>query len=204
MVLSVVTGILFGVVPAWQASRPELQNTLKDNTRGSTGDGQRHFARAGLVLAEVSISLVLLVGAGLLFRSLMTLVDMPMGFTTSRMLTMSVAPTGENYRSPGAFLGYWDRVVERVSAIPGVEKVALTGGLPMGGNMSILAYQPDNKPEVPLQSAAGDELRRYRPGLFRHDGDSAAKRARIHPAGRHARPADDHHQRRDGAPRFSE
>ena len=89
--------MLFGVVPAWQASRPELQSTLKDNTRGSTGDGQRHFARAGLVLAEVSISLVLLVGAGLLFRSLMTLVDMPMGFTTSRMLTMSVAPTGENY-----------------------------------------------------------------------------------------------------------
>ena len=47
LVLSVVTGMLFGVVPAWQASRPELQNTLKDNTRGSTGDGQRHLARAG-------------------------------------------------------------------------------------------------------------------------------------------------------------
>ena len=61
LVLSVITGVLFGVVPAWQASRPELQNTLKDNTRGSTGDGQRHVARAGLVLAEVSISLVLLV-----------------------------------------------------------------------------------------------------------------------------------------------
>ncbi len=105
LILSVVTGVLFGVVPAWQASRPELQNTLKDNTRGATGDGQRHLARAGLVLAEVSISLVLLVGAGLLFRSLMTLVDMPMGFTTSRMLTMSVAPTGENYRSPGSIRG---------------------------------------------------------------------------------------------------
>jgi len=150
LLISIVTGVLFGVVPAWQASRPELQNTLKDNTRGATGDGQRHFARAGLVLAEVSISLVLLVGAGLLFRSLMTLVDMPMGFTTSRMLTMSVAPTGENYRSPGQFMAYWDRVIERVSAVPGVEKVALTGYVPTGGGMSILAYQPDNKPEVPF------------------------------------------------------
>lgn len=149
LLLSVATGLLFGVVPAWQASRPELQSTLKDNTRGSTGDGQRHFARAGLVLAEVSISLVLLVGAGLLFRSLMTLTDMPMGFNTSRMLTMSVAPTGENYRSPGQFLAYWDRVVERVGAIPGVEKVALTGSVPMGGGMSILAFQPDHKPIVP-------------------------------------------------------
>jgi len=166
VVLSVVTGILFGVVPAWQASRPELQNTLKDNTRGSTGDGQRHFARAGLVLAEVSISLVLLVGAGLLFRSLMTLVDMPMGFTTSRMLTMSVAPTGENYRSPGAFLGYWDRVVERVSAIPGVEKVALTGGLPMSGSLSVLAYQPDNKPEVPFNQQPVTNYVDSGPGYF--------------------------------------
>ena len=150
LLLSIVTGVLFGVVPAWQASRPELQSTLKDNTRGSTGDGQRHFARAGLVLAEVSICLVLLVGAGLLFRSLMTLVDMPMGFTTSRMLTMSVAPTGENYRSPGAFRAYWDRVQERVKAVPGVERVALTGYVPTGGGMSVLAYQPDNKPELPF------------------------------------------------------
>jgi putative ABC transport system permease protein len=146
---SVVTGLLFGLVPAWQASRPELQNTLKDNTRGSTGDGQRHLARAGLVLAEVSISLVLLVGAGLLFRSLMTLVDMPMGFTTSRMLTMSVAPTGENYRSPGQFQAYWDRVLERVQAVPGVERVALTGSLPLGGGLAIISFQPDNKPPMP-------------------------------------------------------
>ena len=150
VLLSVITGLLFGLVPAWQASRPELQNTLKDNTRGSTGDGQRHLARSGLVLAEVSICLVLLVGAGLLFRSLMTLVDMPMGFTTSRMLTMSVAPTGESYRSPGQFQAYWERVLERVNGVPGVEKVALTGALPMGGGMSVLAYQPDNKPEVPF------------------------------------------------------
>ena len=149
LALSVITGVLFGVVPAWQASRPELQHTLKDNTRGATGDGQRHLARAGLILAEVSISLVLLVGAGLLFRSLMTLVDQPMGFSTSRMLTMSVAPAGEDYRSPGAFLAYWERVVERVRGIPGVEKVALTGGLPMGGGMSVLGYQPDNKPAMP-------------------------------------------------------
>jgi putative ABC transport system permease protein len=124
LLLSIVTGVLFGVGPAWQASRPELQSTLKDNTRGSTGDGQRHFARAGLVLAEVSICLVLLVGAGLLFRSLMTLVDMPMGFTTSRMLTMSVAPTGDSYRSAGAMRAYWTAVQERLSSVPGVERVA--------------------------------------------------------------------------------
>ena len=148
LVLSIATGILFGVVPAWHASRPDVQATLKDHARGATGDGQRHLARAGLILAEVSISLVLFVGAGLLFRSLMTLIDMPLGFNTSRLLTMSVAPTGEGYRSPGQLLAYWDGVLERVRAIPGVEKVALTGAIPMGGGISVLTFQPDNTPQV--------------------------------------------------------
>lgn len=149
LMLSMITGILFGVVPAWRASKPQLQNTLKDHTRGATGDGHQHVARAGLVMAEVAISLVLLVGAGLLFRSLMTLMDMPLGFTTSRMLTMAVAPTGENYRSPGQFLGYWNQVLERVRAIPGVEQVALSGSVPLGGGIGILTFQPEGKPEMP-------------------------------------------------------
>ena len=108
VVLSIFTGLLFGVVPAWQASRPELQNTLKDATRGTTGDGHRHLARMGLVLAEVSLSLMLLVGAGLLFRSLMNLLDVPLGFSSARITTTQVAPTGEGYRDAGAD----DRVLE--------------------------------------------------------------------------------------------
>jgi len=166
MVLSMITGVLFGVVPAWQASKPELQNTLKDNTRGTTGDGNRHIARAGLVLAEVSISLVLLVGAGLLFRSLMTLMDMPLGFTTSRMVTMTVAPTGENYRSPGQFLGYWSRVLERVRAVPGVEQVALSSSLPLGGGISVLSFQAEGKPEVPPNQQPLSYYVEASPGYF--------------------------------------
>ncbi len=166
LVLSMITGVLFGVVPAWQASKPELQSTLKDNTRGSTGDGHRHVARAGLVLAEVSISLVLLVGAGLLFRSLMTLMDMPLGFATSRMLTMAVAPTGENYRSPGQFLGYWNRVLERVRAVPGVEQVALSSRLPLGGGISVLSFQPEGQPEMPPSQQPLTNLVDASPGYF--------------------------------------
>ncbi|MEY4636653.1 MAG: hypothetical protein RJA55_2451 [Acidobacteriota bacterium] len=164
--LSLVTGVLFGVVPAWQASKPQLQSTLKDNTRGATGDGHQHLARAGLVLAEVSISLVLLVGAGLLFRSLMTLMDTPLGFTTSRMLTMAVAPTGENYRSPGQFLGYWQQVLERVRAVPGVEQVALSSMLPLGGGISVMSFQPEGKPEVPPNRQPLSHYVDISPGYF--------------------------------------
>jgi putative ABC transport system permease protein len=147
--LSVITGLLFGVVPAAQASRPELQQTLKDQARGTTGDGARHVARSGLVLAEVAFSLVLLIGAGLLFRSLISLLDVPLGFRAGGVVTMQVAPFGENFRAEEHFISYWDSVLQRVGAIPGVEAVALTDMLPLGGNMSIVSFQVGGRPEVP-------------------------------------------------------
>lgn len=164
--LSVVTGLLFGLAPAWQASRPELQLALKDNARGATGDGQRHLARAALVLVEVSLSLVLLVGAGLLIRSMMTLLDVPLGFTTGRVLTMQMAPTGEQYQSPGQLIGYWDRVLERARAVPGVESVALTTAVPMGGSISVVAFGIEGRPQVPLNQMPLSNYLEVSPGYF--------------------------------------
>lgn len=164
--LSVVTGLLFGVVPAWQSSRPELQRTLKDATRGTTGDGHRHFARMALVLAEVSLSLVLLVGAGLLFRSLMNLLDVPLGFSSARITTMQVAPTGEGYREPAQALAYWEQVQDRLQSIPGVERVALTNTVPMGGSLSILSYNVSGKPELPPNQSPLSHFAGVSPGYF--------------------------------------
>ncbi len=147
--LSLVTGVLFGAVPAWQASRPELQQALNESARGSTADGHRQYVRSGLVLAEVALSLVLLVGAGLLFRSLMTLLDTPLGFTTDRVLTMQMAPTGDSYRTPGQLIGYWERVLERAAAVPGVEAATLTTGLPMTGGRTLIAFNVEGRPQVP-------------------------------------------------------
>ena len=166
VLLAVVGGVL-GVVPAWQASRPELQSALKESSRGTTGDGHRQYARAGLVLAEVSLSLVLLVGAGLLFRSLMTLIDMPLGFVTDRVLTMQVAPTGENYRSPGPLITYWTTVLERAQAVPGVEAVALTTGLPMSGGRSLIAFNVEGRPQAPLSQQPLAFWVEVSPGYFR-------------------------------------
>ncbi len=153
MGLSIITGLLFGVVPAWQASRPALQSTLKDATRGTTGDGTRHIARMGLVLAEVSLSLILLVGAGLLFRSLLHLLDVPLGFQSARVTTMQVAPTGENYRSAGQAIAYWEQVQERVAAVPGVERASLTNTVPMSGSFSLVAYNASGKAPLPPNQA---------------------------------------------------
>ena len=166
MALSLVTGILFGVGPAWQASRPHLQSTLKDATRGTTGEGSRQLARMGLVLAEVAISLVLLVGAGLLFRSLTTLLDVPLGFTTSGVMTMQVAPTGESYRAPGHYISYWDRVLESVRAVPGVKAAALSGSAPMASGMSVLAFQIAGRPELPMHQSPLSHVLEVSPGYF--------------------------------------
>lgn len=164
--LSVITGVLFGVGPAWQASRPQLQSTLKDAARGTTGEGSRQLARMGLVLVEVALSLVLLVGAGLLFRSLMTLLDVPLGFTTSGVMTMQVAPTGENYRAPGHFISYWNRVLENVRAVPGVKAAALSASAPMTPGMSVLGFQVAGRPEVPLHQSPIGHYLEVSPGYF--------------------------------------
>jgi len=117
-------------------------------------------------MAEVSLSLVLLVGAGLLFRSLMTLLDMPLGFTTDRMLTVQMAPTGENYRSPGQHIGYWDRVLEQSAAVTGVEAVALTSGLPMTSGRSIIAFNVEGRPQLPLSQQSLAFRVEVSPGYF--------------------------------------
>jgi putative ABC transport system permease protein len=164
--LSLITGVLFGVGPAWQASRPQLQATLKDATRGTTGEGTRHLARMGLVLAEVALSLVLLVGAGLLFRSLLTLMDVPLGFTTSGVMTMQVAPTGEGYRTPGHFIAYWNRVLEDVRSVPGVKAAALTASAPMTPGMAVLGFGIAGRPELPLHQSPTSHFLEVSPGYF--------------------------------------
>lgn len=166
LAVSLVTGVLFGLVPAWQASRTDLQGVLRDATRGTTGDGGRHLVRAGLVLAEVSISLVLLVGAGLLFRSLMSLLDVPLGFTTGGVVTMQVAPTGESYREPQRVVQYWDRVLERIGTLPGVARVALTDSPPLVSGFTITGFNVSGRPELADSQQPLSHLVRVSPGYF--------------------------------------
>lgn len=166
MALSLLTGILFGVGPAWQASKPELQSTLKDATRGTTGEGSRQLARMGLVLVEVALSLVLLVGAGLLFRSLVTLMDVPLGFRSGGVMTMQVAPTGEGYRAPGHFVSYWERVLDNVQAVPGIRGAALASNAPMTPGMAVLAFSVSGRPQLPPNQQPLGHLLEVSPGYF--------------------------------------
>jgi putative ABC transport system permease protein len=147
--VTLVIGIGFGLVPAWAAGRDDLYQVL--GRGGRTASGGRHRLRAGLVVAEVSLALVLLVGAGLMMRSLTRLFDVDVGFRTDHLLTMEVRATGAQYDSLAGVTAFADRVVASVETLPGVESVAWTSMLPLGGDFNRygiqVASQPLDSPE---------------------------------------------------------
>lgn len=131
LLVSSLTGVLFGLAPALQNSRADLNSTLKEAGRGSAGATRRRM-RAGLVVAEIALSLMLLVGAGLLLRSLALLQRVTGGFTAppEQLLTMEISSTDRKYREAPALRAYYDQVVERARHLPGVESAAVSDTLP--------------------------------------------------------------------------
>jgi predicted permease len=131
IVISVLTGILFGLVPAFHASRVELTHALKDGARGSSGPGIR--LRSGLIVAEVALSLLLLVGAGLLVRSFVRLLEVPPGFDPRNALTLQLSLAETKYPDNPRRAAFYQNVAERVGAIPGVTAAGVSGSLPLTG-----------------------------------------------------------------------
>ena len=133
VVVAMLTGILFGLAPALESARADLNSTIKEGGRGSGGSSQaRGRTRAALVVCEIAISLTLLVGAGLLLRSFANLQQVTGGFYTSprKILTMQISPGNRKYGEARAGLPFYDEVLRRVRNVPGVEMAALTDALP--------------------------------------------------------------------------
>jgi predicted permease len=133
LLLALVTGIVFGLAPAFQTRSAALHDALKDATRGSTEGRRRAWVRNVLVVSEVAFACVLLVGAGLLIRSLIRVLDVNIGFEPARAATIRVDPDSR-YSTPEQRNAYVDDVLRRVKAIPGVENAGITDALPLGRN----------------------------------------------------------------------
>jgi putative ABC transport system permease protein len=132
--VSVLTGLLFGLAPALQVSKTDLNESLKEGGRSGSGD-TRHYVRNTLVVAEVAVSLLLLVGAGLLIKSFMKLKDSDIGFNPERVLTASVSLPEKRYAENAKIENFYTSLLRRVQAMPGVEAAGLTVGLPMNGGI---------------------------------------------------------------------
>jgi predicted permease len=131
--VTVVTGVVFGLAPALQASGGGMTAALKDATRGSTEGRERAWVRSALVVSEVAFACELLVGAGLLIRSLASVLEVNLGFEPSRSAAMRVDPDGR-VTTPDQARAYLADVLRRVGDAPGIEHVAITDTLPLGRN----------------------------------------------------------------------
>jgi putative ABC transport system permease protein len=129
-VVTLLTGIAFGLVPAWQGSRLNLNEVLRDGGRGSTESAGRRRGRSVLVIAELALAVMLLTGAGLLIKSLWRLQRVDLGIDPERVVTMQMSLRGQRYEKPEAVRELNSRVVEQTRTLPGVHAAALTNSLP--------------------------------------------------------------------------
>ena len=163
-----LTGLLFGLAPALQATRVDLQGTLKDGTAGAGTTRQR--ARSVLVVGQVALSLVLLVGVGLLVRSLMALVDTPPGFDPKNLLTGSISLPDSRYPTGKEYVTFHQRLLARLGGLPGVKAASIASGLPMDGNATMMEVHPDGAPAPADGPAPSAQWRLVSPGYFRTMG----------------------------------
>jgi putative ABC transport system permease protein len=129
--ISVLTGLLFGIMPALQLSRSNVNETLRDEGRGSTGGHRRVHLKGLLVVSQVAVSLLLLIGAGLLLRSFSRLLSVDPGYDAHNILTMSVSLPTVKYAKPETQIAFFDEMLRRVSALPGVRSAAMSAARPL-------------------------------------------------------------------------
>jgi putative ABC transport system permease protein len=118
LVLSVLTGLVFGLVPALRTAKLDLRETLNEGSRGSTAGRGRHRLRAVLVATEIALAMLLLVGAGLLLRSFSRLQDVPPGFQADHLLVADIPLSQNAYAKPEQRFEFFDRLVDRTKALP--------------------------------------------------------------------------------------
>jgi predicted permease len=147
LLLALVTGLIFGLVPAIRVARTSVHDTLKEGGRGAAGDRGGLALRRGLVVATVSLALMLLVGAGLLLRSFGRLIGVDPGFQPERVLTFNVTLPRTTYPSDTTRIALWERLAPELAAVPGVRAAGGTSVLPFSNNWStssfnVEGYQP--------------------------------------------------------------
>jgi putative ABC transport system permease protein len=160
--LAVVTGLAFGIVPAWRALSTRLHEPLKEAGRGSVGQGQ-HRVRNTLVIAEVSMALVLLVGAGLMLRSFYRVLHADAGFSSEGLVIANVAVPQTGYSEPEKRAALFERVLAELKGQPGVKSAAATLPL-LGGWQS--SFNIDGKPEPPPGQRPSADIARVSPDYF--------------------------------------
>jgi putative ABC transport system permease protein len=144
--IAVLTGVVFGLAPALQASHPNLASTMKEGGRGSTASVARRRLRGGLVVLETALAFVLLTGAGLLIRSFDQLQQVNAGFDTTNVLTMNIPFPAAKFKEGNQAARYVRQITDAIETIPGIREVAATSVLPLRGWSNGMPFQIAGKP----------------------------------------------------------
>jgi putative ABC transport system permease protein len=164
---AVVTGLLFGLLPALHASRPNVNETLKHGAAGAGGSASRQRLRSALVVGEVALSVALLIGAGLLVRSLWRLQHVDPGFRQENVVTARINLPPARYRDGKAFWSFYQRLLERARTLPGVAAAAVGSIVPMGGGNTSSEIQIPGTPVRPGGASLGADWRLVSADYFR-------------------------------------
>ena len=157
LVVCLVTGILFGTAPAFHAARLNLNDSLKDSSRGSTEGIRSRRSRKLIVIVEVALAVVLLFGAGLTLRSFLRLQNVNPGFRPGNVLTAQILAPRSKYPEGPQIADLYDRILERVRSLPGVESASLVNMLPLGGSSSYLSIAFEGRPAPPPEQVEDAE-----------------------------------------------
>ena len=169
LLLAVLTGMAFGLAPALQSSFAGLQKSLKEGERRSLGIS-RSRVRALLVISEIALALVLLVGAGLMIKSLGRLLETKPGFETENRLTVGVALPRSKYGEENQIISFYKDLLQRVEALPGVRTAGANGSLPIAENNWTATIAIENYQPAPGEPTPGCEYRPITPGYIRAMG----------------------------------
>ncbi len=164
--VSLLTGILAGLVPALRATKTNLNDSLKEGLGRTDAESGGSRTRSVLVVAEVALSLVLLVGAGLMIRSLARLSSVDAGMDPHNVLTFSLALTNTRYGKPGSLLSFYDQLFRRLRALPGVESAGAIDSLPLSDSGSTQPVAIEGRPQVPMADQPEVAVRNVEPGFF--------------------------------------
>jgi len=166
LIVSVATGILFGMAPALQATKPDLAAAMKEEGRGSSGSAGRRRLRDSLIVAEIALAFMLLVVSGLMMRSFVGLLNVDAGFDSTNVLTMRLPVTIEQFPDPEQLNRYLREVRTAVEEVPGVRETAYSCAPPMQGTCYGMPMQAANKPPVELARRDGGFYKVVSPSYF--------------------------------------
>ena len=162
---SVLTGLLFGLAPVFHLTRFGVHDAMKESSHGAGGSVHRSRLRHALIVAEVALSVVLLAGAGLLFRSFLQLQSVNAGFTPEQVLTARLSPSGEKFKTDSDYIKYYENVLARIGALPGVREAGVINTLPLQKGPTF-RFRVEGRAPLPIDKWPPANYRSVSPNYF--------------------------------------